>query len=281
MSKKKSGNKISSNKSSSKKGSSSQVSALSLQERLLRVMDQKHHWGWEFLSGPRLDRHQLLIHFQQEYETYVRDFPVFLARIMGRMDASSTLLKREFAENLYEEQTGGMSKKISKGRSHPELFLKMMNGLGFKEAQFQKIEFLPTSLAYRCFLDRVTFLDDWRIAAAIMTLFVEGSVNDRARLARSYRDTKSLPQKLKEHALIRYHGLKEKDADLIKVHHAVEGDHRKSAWETVLHSIPNELEGLLVQRMEEALELWLLFRDGVCVEMGLESREFRDYVNAL
>ncbi len=252
-----------------------------LTESLLQVMDKKNHWGWEFLSGPKLKRDQLLIHFQQEFETYVRDFPIFLARIMGRMGAQSNLLKREFAENLYEEQTGGISQKISKGRSHPELFLKMMKGLGYSEKHFQEIELLPTSLAYRCFLDKVTFLDDWRIAAAIITLFVEGSVNDRARLSRAYRDTKSLKQKLKEHAMIRYYGLKEKDADLIKVHHAVEGDHRKSAWETVLEQIPSDLETCLIRRMQEALELWLLFRDGVCVEMGLESREFREYVQAL
>jgi hypothetical protein len=235
-------------------------------ESLLQVMDQKNHWGWEFLSGPRLTRDQLLVHFQQEYETYVRDFPVFLARIMGRMETDSALLKREFAENLYEEQTGGISAKISKGRSHPELFLKMMGGLGYKS---------------KVFLDKVTFLDDWRIAAAIMTLFVEGSVNDRARLQRSYKDTMTLKGKLKSHAMIRYYGLKEKDADLIKVHHAVEGGHRKSAWESVLKEIPSSMEPLLLRRMREALELWLLFRDGVCVEMGLESREFRSYVDAL
>lgn len=249
-------------------------------ESLLQVMDQKNHWGWEFLSGPKLARAQLLIHFQQEYETYIRDFPTFLARILGRMDTRSALLKREFAENLYEEQTGGISEKISKGRSHPELFLKMMGGLGYKAKNFDHIEFLPTSLAYRCFLDKVTFLDDWRVAAAIMTLFVEGSVNDRARLSRSYRDTMSLKQKLKNHAMIRFYGLKEKDADLIKVHHAVEGGHRKSAWESVLKEIPSSLEPILLKRMREALELWLLFRDGVCVEMGLESREFRSYVEA-
>src|SRR5690606_23864701 len=97
-------------------------------EALLHVMDQKNHWGWKYLSGPNLKKTQLLIHFQQEYETYVRDFPIFLARILGRMEKGHFSLKRELAENLYEEQTGGISKSISKGQSHPELFLKMMKG---------------------------------------------------------------------------------------------------------------------------------------------------------
>lgn len=254
-----------------------------LRDALLEIMDLKHHWGWAFLSSPGLKKNQLLIHFQQEYETYIRDFPILLARILGRMENVHSdfgiQLKKEFAENLYEEQTGGISKSLSKGRSHPELFLKMMKGLGFTQKSFQEIEFLPTSFAYRCFLDRVTLIDDWRIGAAIMTLFVEGSCKDRERIKRSYKEKSTAKKKLKEHAMVKHYGLKESDADLIKVHHAVEGDHRRSAWETVLRAIPDDLAPLLVQRMTQALELWLLFRDGVCVEMGLESDEFRELVN--
>lgn len=256
----------------------------SVKELLLEIMDHKHHWGWQFLSQPGLKKDQLLIHFQQEYETYIRDFPIFLARILGRMETRDSRLvnqlKREFAENLYEEQTGGISRSISKGRSHPELFLKMMQGLGFSKKSFEEIDWLPTSFAYRCFLDRVTLIDDWRIGAAILTLFVEGSCRDRERIRKSFQKEGDLKKKLKSHAMIKYYGLKEKDADLIKVHHAVEGDHRRSAWETVLKAIPEDLTDVLVERMGQALELWLLFRDGVCVEMGLESDEFRRLIEA-
>lgn len=255
-----------------------------LKDALLEIMDLKHHWGWKFLSSDGLKKHQLLTHFQQEYETYIRDFPIFLARILGRMENTQSpaddQLKREIAENLYEEQTGGISQKLSQGRSHPELFLKMMSGLGFSKKQFEKIDLLPTSLAYRCFLDRVTLIDDWRMGAAILSIFVEGSCKDRERLKRSFKEKDSLKKKLSEHALIKHYGLKEKDADLIKVHHAVEGDHRRSAWETILRTVPDSQSAHLVQRMTQALELWLLFRDGVCVEMGLESEEFRALVEA-
>lgn len=243
-------------------------------------MDQKNHWGWNFLSKPGLKKSQLLIHFQQEYEVYVRDFPIFLARILGRMEVGHFSLKRELAENLYEEQTGGVSKKISQNRSHPELFLKMMKGLGYRDRDFEKISLLPTSLAYRCFLDKVTLIDDWRVAAAVMTLFVEGSVHDRQRLKASYQESKSLSDKLKDHAMIKYYGLKLKDADLIKVHYAVEGDHRRSAWEGLVQSIPEFLKGLVIQRMKEALDLWLLFRDGVCLEMGLDNPEYLELLES-
>jgi len=239
-------------------------------------MDQKHHFGWERLSSPGLNKGQLLSHFQQEYEVYVRDFPIFLARILGRMGADSNQLKAELAENLFEEQTGGLTKSISKGCSHPQLFLKMMKGLGFKENQFQDVSLLPTSLAYRCFLDQVTFLDDWRIGAAILTLFVEGSLNDRKNIQKKFKATQDIKSKLKHHALVKFYGVKTSDMDLVKVHHAVEGGHRKTAWEAVLNTIPKGLEGPLLKRMQQALDLWLLFRDGVCVEMGLDHPDFRE-----
>lgn len=249
---------------------------MSFREQLLQVMDQKQHWGWNFLSSGGLLKSQLKVHFQQEYETYIRDFPIFLARILGKMGAQNSDLKQELAANLYEEQTGGLSQKYSKGKSHPELFLKMMKGLGYKTREFDQIKLLPTSLAYRCFLDHITLNDDWRVAATIMTIFVEGSVHDRQQIKNKYKQKVSISKKINEHALVKFYDLKTSDADLIKVHHSVEGDHRKSAWDSLLKIIPQHLHDHTVERMEQALELWLLFRDGVCVEMGVEYPLYRE-----
>lgn len=253
---------------------------LAFREKLLSIMDQKNHWGWRYIVGPNLTKSQLLIHFQQEYDTYVRDFPIFLARVLGRIPPSAEQLKREFAENIYEEQTGRLSAKISKNKSHPDLFLKMMKGLGYSQKSFTNIDLLPTSLAYRGYLDLVTLTYDWRLSAALLTLFVEGSVEDRARLQKSYRPTQSIQKKLASHSLHKHHGLRFSDMDLIRVHHAVEGSHRRSAWETVLSVIPRDLEEECVKVMENALALWLLFRDGVCLEMGIEPAEFRSLLQA-
>lgn len=243
--------------------------SVDFREQLLQIMDAKDHWGWPWILSGRLTRAQLLIHFQQEYEVFVRDFPIFLARVLGRMQGGSSVLKRELAENIYEEQTGGLSAKISRNLSHPELFLKMMKGLGFSSKEFDRIELLPTSLAYRSFLDLVTLTYDWRIGAALLGLFVEGSREDRARLKKNYRPTQSLSAKLREHSLHKYYGLKESDMDLVKAHYVIEGTHRKSAWETVLKEIPSTLESDVEVCMHNALDLWLLYRDGICGEMGL------------
>jgi pyrroloquinoline quinone (PQQ) biosynthesis protein C len=92
------------------------------QEELLRIMDRKHHWAWPAFTDGTVTINHFKRHFQQEYGVYVRDFPVLLARIHGHNPPPA--VRRMLAENIYEEDTGG----LSMGKSHPELFLNMMAG---------------------------------------------------------------------------------------------------------------------------------------------------------
>jgi len=95
-----------------------------LAERLLALMDQKHHWAYPALTRPGLTRAQLLQHFRHEYLVYVRDFPALIARVLGQVPPVPEV-RAALAENIYEEQTGGLSGTAP----HPELFLRMMTGL--------------------------------------------------------------------------------------------------------------------------------------------------------
>ena len=106
------------------------------------------------------------------------DFPVLLGRLLGQGPPSD--VRAALAENIYEEQTG----KLSFGVPHPELFLEMMDGLGFARRDLDHPEPLlePEALAYRAFLDRVSGSAPWVVGAAVLTIFVEGSVNERAEL---------------------------------------------------------------------------------------------------
>src|SRR5689334_22125553 len=103
-------------------------------------MDRKHHWAWSYFSSDALRKAQLKIHFQQEYAVYVRDFPVFLARIHGQNPPPQA--RRMLAENIYEEDTGG----LSLGHAHPELFMRMMEGLGYRRTHFDEIALLPAAV---------------------------------------------------------------------------------------------------------------------------------------
>src|SRR5258706_16427819 len=95
-----------------------------LQERLLQILEQKNHWPWPWFAEGRVPLPRLLPHFQQEWEVYVRDFPIFLARILGHRPPAA--VAADLAANIYEEQTGGGSGPAPP----PQLFLRVVGGGG-------------------------------------------------------------------------------------------------------------------------------------------------------
>src|SRR5205085_4447383 len=147
-----------------------------LQERLLQILERKNHWAWPHFAEGRIPLPRLLPHFQQEWEVYVRDFPVLLSRVLGH--GPPPQVRAALSENIYEEQTGG----ISKSASHPELFLRMMEACGFRRADFERVQLGPAARAYREFLDEKSWARPWVVGAAVLTLWVEGSVNERREL---------------------------------------------------------------------------------------------------
>ena len=240
----------------------------SLREQLLAVMDRKHHWAWPSFAEGRVPLVRLLPHFQQEWEVYVRDFPVLLARVLGH--GPPARVRGLLAANIYEEQTGGLSGT----RPHPELFVQMMRGCGFAAAQFDHVALLPAAAEYRAFLDQASLGEPWVASAAVLTLFVEGSVNERREL-RALDGPPETPAQIDEavrrHPLVRFHGVDPSALELVRVHKLVEGGHRADAWEGVLGNVTPAQEQLVVSEMERALTLWLGFRDAVAQACGLEK----------
>ena len=43
-------------------------------EALLQIMERKKHWAWKDFTSGKVPKDRLHYHFEQEYETYVRDF---------------------------------------------------------------------------------------------------------------------------------------------------------------------------------------------------------------
>lgn len=238
-----------------------------LQERLLAIMDRKHHWAWPHLTQPGLSPAQLVVHFRHEYLVYVRDFPVLLARILGQGPPET--VRRALAENLYEEQTGG----LSLGEPHPELFLEMMDGMGISRETLEAAEppLQPEARVYRAFLDRVSVMSPWVVGAAVLTIFVEGSVNERAELAGS-RELPPVEEAIAKHPMVAHYGCPPDKMRLVRAHRQVEGGHRRDAWQGVLsHVGSDELADRVVDAVEQALSYWLDYRDAVAREMDLEA----------
>lgn len=240
-----------------------------LAERLLAVMDQKHHWAYPSLTRPGLSRAQLLVHFQHEYLVYVRDFPILLARALGETPPIDAV-RRALAENLYEEQTGGLSRSAP----HPELFLRMMEGLGFSRADFDESvagTLHPAAHAYRKMLREGSIHSPWQAAVALLTVFVEGSVNERAELEGRFVRSKG-DEAIGKHALVVHYGCPPSAMQLVRAHGDIEGSHRADAWTVILGHTPPESEREVVLTCERALAAWQRYRDGVAERMGL-SRE--------
>jgi pyrroloquinoline-quinone synthase len=235
-----------------------------LRERLLAVMDRKDHWAWPSFTRPGLSRAALAVHFRHEYQVYVRDFPVLLARVLGQGPPDD--VRRALAENVFEEQTG----KLSFGVPHPQLFLEMIDGLGIpREAILGPSPPLePEATAYRALLDQRSLSAPWIVGAAVLTIFVEGSVHERAEMSGA-RTLPPVDEAILAHPMVLHYGCPPEVLRLPRAHRAVEAGHRRDAWDMVLgHAEPGS-EGAIAGALEEALAMWLAYRDGVARAMGL------------
>ncbi|MEZ4247176.1 MAG: iron-containing redox enzyme family protein [Polyangiales bacterium] len=145
-------------------------------EALLSVMERKKHWAWPRFTSGEVAKDRLHVHLEHEWEVYVRDFPVLVAR--AYVQCPIAIVRRELVENVYEEETGG----LAAGRPHPELFLEYPRGLGMDLTRFDAVTLLPAARRYRAFLDHATEACGWSVAAAVTTLFLEGTPHDRSVL---------------------------------------------------------------------------------------------------
>lgn len=240
-------------------------SVANFREALLHVMEKKIHWAWPAFTSGKVARDRLHVHLEQEYATYVRDFPVLVGR--AYVQCPLPAVRRELAENLYEEETGG----LVAGRPHPELFLEYPRGLGMDLKRFDAIQLLPAAAAYRAVLDDLTLHQGWEVACAIATIFIEGTANERAELDPTIAKPPLAP--LEEHPLVKHYGLPLEHLALTKAHRRVEGEHRASAWRCVLDGIGVSARPAVVHGMQRALVAWHGYRDEVAAACGIVLKD--------
>ena len=234
----------------------------SFREALLAIMERKVHWAWPLFTSGRVPRERLHVHFEQEYATYVRDFPVLVGWAYVQCPVAEA--RRDLAENLYEEETGG----VIAGRPHPELFLEYPRGLGMDLARFERVDLLPAARAFRAVLDERTQRRGWAQACAVTTIFLEGTDRERGELdpAAPKRDAPPLDK----HPLVVHYGLPIEALALTKAHRRVEGSHRAAAWRIVLDHVAAGDRAGVIDAVDATLAAWLAYRDAVAAACGLE-----------
>jgi pyrroloquinoline-quinone synthase len=230
-------------------------------EALLQIMERKVHWAWSLFTSGKVARERLHVHFEQEYATYVRDFPVMVG--WAYVQCPIAVVRRDLAENLYEEETGG----VIAGRPHPELFLMYPRGLGMDLARFERVELLTAARAYRDVLDEHSQRRGWAQACAVTTIFVEGTDHERGELEPSAPRRPAPP--LEQHPLVVHYNLPLDALALTKAHRRVEGSHRAAAWRIVLDHVPAGEYAGVIAAMEATLAAWLRYRDAVAAACGL------------
>ena len=224
-------------------------------------MERKTHWAWPAFTRGLVAKDKLHVHLEQEWEVYVRDFPVLVGRAYVQCPIAE--VRRELAENIYEEETGG----LAAGKPHPELFLEYPRGLGMDVDRFARVELLPAARRYRGFLDDATTRRGWEVAAAVATLFIEGTAYERHELDPSAPARPQPP--LEEHPLVKHYGLPLECLALTKAHRSVEGQHRQAAWHVVLEHVPEKARETVVDLTKDAVEQWQEYRDAVARACGV------------
>ncbi|HUJ62942.1 MAG TPA: iron-containing redox enzyme family protein [Kofleriaceae bacterium] len=230
-------------------------------EALLAIMERKVHWAWPLFTSGRVAKDRLHLHFEQEYATYVRDFPVMVG--WAYVQCPIAEVRRDLAENLYEEETGG----VIAGKPHPELFLEYPRGLGMDLRRFDAIELGPAARAFRDVLDEHIRRRGWAQAAAVTTIFLEGTDHERGELDASAPRRPAPP--LDQHPLVVHYGLPVDALALTKAHRRVEGSHRAAAWRILLDHVPASEHAGVLDAMERTLAAWLRYRDEVASSCGL------------
>jgi len=230
-------------------------------EALLAIMERKIHWAWNAFTSGKVPADRLHIHFEQEYATYVRDFPVLLA--WSYVHCPVAAVRRELAENLYEEETGG----LVAGKPHPELYMEYPRGLGMDPRRFDAVELLPGARRYRDLLDDCTQRRGWEVAAAVTTIFLEGTSHERGEVDPSAPRRPEPP--LAQHPLVVHYGLPLDALALTKAHRKVEGSHRAAAWRILLDHVGADARPAVVAAMDEVLAAWLAYRDDVAAACGV------------
>jgi pyrroloquinoline-quinone synthase len=237
-------------------------------EALLAVMEGKVHWAWPAFTHGKVAPDRLHIHLEHEYAVYVRDFAVLIGRAYVQCPVAE--VRRELAENLYEEETGG----LSKGRPHAELFLEYPRGLGMDLARFEAVQLLPAAADYRAEIDAATRGAGWDVGAAVTTLWLEGTAHERGEIDPTAEKRPEPP--LTEHPLVKHYGLPLSSLQLTKVHREVEGSHRASAWRIVRTHVAPDRRTVVVDAMQRVRDRWLHYRDAVAAACGVGRDDVAD-----
>jgi pyrroloquinoline-quinone synthase len=133
--------------------------------------------------------------------------------------------------------------------------------------RFEGVQLLPKAAAFRGVLDAATQGRGWEVAAAVTTIFLEGTPYERGEL--DPNAPKRPAPSLAEHPLVKHYGLPVEHLALTRAHRSVEGSHRAAAWHLMHDHVTSGARLKVLSFMEETLTAWLAYRDEVAQACAL------------
>ncbi len=186
----------------------------------------------------------------------VREFP----RAVSALHTSCPFAeeRRALAESLYEEETGRIS---GCNLPHPELFIRFGEGLGLQRDQMTEGRPLPATAALIEGFERSTKGQSFIEGAAAINLAAEGQVPGAfGPFAR---------------AMEKHYGLTREQVAFWDVHEIADREHSDIGDHIVVRfATTPEGQANVRRAVEEALELWWRFFDGI--EQALAARSAAD-----
>ena len=150
-----------------------------------------------------------------------------------------------------------------------------MNGLGFDRIGFRDVELLASSRGYREWLNEICQEEDWSVGAAVLSIFIKGTANDPEEVLypKPSQNQEEIEDIVRKHPLVQYQGLSPAFMDYIRVQHMFAPGSRKAVYDMVTHNTDeNSQQQQVLSRMEEALNLWSRYQDGIARACGIRQR---------
>ena len=228
-------------------------------EALLAIMERKVHWAWSAFASGKVAKPRLHVHFEQEYATYVRDFPVLVGRAYVqcpvaevRPTSPRTCTRRRPAASSPADPTPSCSSSTRAASAWTSRGSSTSSCCRARVPRRARRRHRAPRLGGR---------------VAVTTIFLEGTDHERGELDDSAPRRPAPP--LERHPLVVHYGLPLDALALTKAHRRVEGSHRAAAWRCLLDHVVVGDRAAVVTAMQSTLDAWLAYRDDVAAACGV------------
>jgi len=202
------------------------------------------HPLWKRIAAGELSIQQLQ-RFAVQFFLQVREFPRAVSAMHSRCPYDD--LRRELAESVYEEESGRIS---GCNLPHPELFIQFGTALGLDRSDMTEGKALPETAALIHWFEVASQNRSFMEGAAAINLAAEGQVPGAfGPMAR---------------ALEKHYGLKTEDVAFWDIHEMADQEHSDVGDHIVVkHANTDDLREKVCEALEDSLDAWWLFFDGI------------------